>query len=704
MARQSGHAIFNLTRYFSILSLLLIGLAGLVLGSYFHQFATHHMISQAEHDNVAMTHFVRHTHEQAFVQLALQRNDAEATALLSQVLALIEGSDVIKVKLYDAEGTTVFSTDPDNLGELYTDKPGFQQAMRGRYYSGLKHRDRFKTHDNRHIEVNFIATYVPMRAANGDVFGVFEIYREVSPLVARVNETLWQVATTAAIALLTLYLLQLLVVRHAQRILRLQAGEMQDINQELDRRVQERTQELRNEVNERLQAERKLDHLAYHDPLTDLPNRLMFKDYLSKGLARIERDGGRLALLFIDLDRFKDVNDTLGHTTGDKLLLGVTQRIKRCVRDGDILARHGGDEFICIMEGIDSPHQASQIADKLLASFDKAFSLEGHKLHLSASVGICLAPDNGNSVDILISNADTAMYQAKASGRNRYAFYTPQMTHHTQQRIQLENLLRQALNAQEMQIHFQPKLCTQSSALVGAEVLLRWHQGELGSIPPDRFIPVAEDTGQIIELGLWVLDQACRQLKQWDQRGFQLPSLAINLSVRQLDEGDFTEKAQIIISHHGIDPRRIEFEITESVIMSMDDSIATLNALRELGCSLSVDDFGTGYSSLSYLKKLPVQYLKIDRSFIMGIGNSPSDEAIIRSVIALARSLGFASVAEGVETLEQVDFLLESECTQLQGYLLGRPEPAEVFYQDWHQRKQLRPQGQTSMEWANIIA
>ncbi len=685
--------MFNLTRYFSALSLVLIALAGGVLGSYFHKASTHHLISQAEHDNVAMTHFVRNALSKEFAAIVAlshspqdapgQGVDAKAAELHPSVLALIRNSDVIKVKAYNRNGLTVYSTDQVQLGESVGHKPGFQAAIGGRVSSDLKHRDVFNAHDGERAKIDFIASYVPMYDQDGNIYGVFEIYREVTTLVQRVDRVLWQVVIAAVASLTLLYLLQLLMVRHAQRILRLQATELQTSNLELDRRVQERTAALEGEIAERRRAESRLDHLAHHDPLTGLPNRLMFKEHLSQCLSRATRQKSRLAVLFIDLDRFKDVNDTLGHSVGDELLVAVTRRVKTCVRSSDILARQGGDEFLCILEDIANQDAVAQVADKLLALFRQPFTVGGNELCLSGSIGVCIAPDDGNEVDILVRNADAAMYQAKAQGRNRYHFYTVELTRLAQERMQLETLLRYAIEANELSVHFQPKVDAGDSSLTGAEALLRWNSRELGNIPPSRFITLAEENGQIIELGAWVLREACQQLALWDQDGFFVPQMSINLSVKQLEHSDFLAQAGDILRASGINPARIEFEITESVIMSVDDSLAVLNRLCALGVTLSVDDFGTGYSSLTYLKVLPLHTIKVDRSFVNGIGVNPGDEAIVRVIVELSHSLGFITVAEGVETSLQAQFLRSVGCDQIQGFFFGKAVTAAEFQAHW---------------------
>lgn len=697
-----GTSAFNLTRYFSMLSLLLVVMAGLVLGVYFYRFSAHHMLSQAEYDNVTMTQFLRNAMYEKFSRMVtltdtenpetvrlLQINNE---ALHQAVQGLIRGSDIIKVKLYNRYGITVFSTDTSQLGEDISEKAEFQLALQGRVSTEIKKRDAFVTYDGELRDVNFIASYIPMRDENGEIDGVFETYREVSPLLHRVSTTLWQVAWGAVLGLALLYLAQLLVVRYAQRILRHQANELETVNRDLDWRVRERTVLLENEIAERVNVEKRLEHLAHHDPLTGLPNRLKFKQQLLESLARIGTDDAqRIAVLFIDLDRFKDVNDTLGHSVGDELLVSVTRRINTCVRKADILARHGGDEFICILSGIEDEHEVSVIAEQLLGQFEQPFTVDGNELFLSASIGISIAPDDGHEVDILVRNADAAMYEAKAHGKNRCHFYSPEMTSQAQQRIRMDTLLRHAIEYHELAVHFQPKIDIRNGQINGAEALLRWNNPDLGSVPPDQFIPLAEDNGHIVEIGAWVMREACRHLLAWDKEGFHIPSISINLSIKQLERADFILQVRELLRETALAPSRIEFEITESVIMSVDNSLSVLNELRELGVSLSVDDFGTGYSSLAYLKELPVQVIKIDRSFVGGIGVSPSDEAIIRTIIELSHSLGFVTVAEGIESVQQEHFLRDTGCHLMQGYLYGKALSADDFRSRWDSLDVNRP-------------
>lgn len=431
------------------------------------------------------------------------------------------------------------------------------------------------------------------------------------------------------------------------------------------------------------ESQEKLDHLAHHDPLTGLPNRLLFNDRLSHAIQRAGRDPRPLALLFIDLDRFKNVNDTLGHHIGDELLRQVAQALASKVRDGDTLARLGGDEFILLLEDSDGKYGAGVVADKLMSVFEQPFVVVAHELFVTASVGISIFPDDGDDLNMLIRNADVALYQAKAHGRNAYRFYSSEMTGEGIERLRLENMLRRSIEKTEVFLNYQPQINIETDELIGVEALVRWHHPELGLVPPVKFIPLAEDTGFINQLGKWVLFEACRQMVRWDDAGLFVPKIAVNLSVKQFERGSIVTMVSQILEETGLEAHRLQLEVTESVIMNTGDALSFIRGLSEIGVSLAIDDFGTGYSSLAYLKQMPVQTLKIDRSFIMDIGSDPNEEAIAIAIIQLGRSMQLSVVAEGVETQEQVDFLKREGCHFAQGYFYSRPVLPQDLLDRW---------------------
>ncbi|HZX26607.1 MAG TPA: EAL domain-containing protein [Telluria sp.] len=428
------------------------------------------------------------------------------------------------------------------------------------------------------------------------------------------------------------------------------------------------------------ESQEKLDHMAHHDPLTQLPNRALFHDRLQHALQRAGRGHEQIAILFIDLDRFKNVNDTLGHHVGDELLKQVAKALTSKLREGDTLARLGGDEFILMLENIDGEFGAGHVAEKLMAMFEQPFVVNDYELFVTGSVGISLFPKDATDLNMLIRNADVAMYQAKARGRNGYQFYAPSMTGEGVERLRIEAMLRRSIEKGEIFLHYQPQIEIESGRLIGVEALVRWQNPELGLVPPIRFIPMAEDTGFINQLGQWVLEEACRQMVKWDAAGLRVPKMAVNLSVKQFERGSIVSMVADILKETGMTADRLQLEVTESVIMNTGDALDFINDLHSIGVGLAIDDFGTGYSSLAYLKQLPVQTLKIDRSFIKDISTDVNDEAIAIAIIQLGKSLNLSVVAEGVETEQQAGFLIRHGCSMAQGFLYSRPVlPDEIF-------------------------
>ena len=686
--------MFNLSRYFSWLSLALIAGASALLLPYYRHNAMEQLLTLEQARAAEFTQLVQNSLWKEFKPLidaasptdsAEQLRERAARSCLHEVLAaLTRGTTVLKIKIYAPSGMTVFSSDPRQIGEDKSDNPGFQSAITGRSSGALTHRNQFDAFEGSLTDRAIIYTYVPVQdARRPGIEGVFEVYQDVTTFVQQSERRLWEISLTVLAVLGVLYLAQFIVVRRAQHILRRQSLALEEANSALDRRVRERTEALEQEIAQRRQAQLQLDHLAHHDPLTGLPNRVMFRERLSRRLLDTTSPGRPLAVLFIDLDRFKDVNDTLGHPVGDALLVSVARRLQTCMGAEDLLARLGGDEFVCLTDRIAGPQEAGELAQRLLGLFEQPFAVGENRLHLSASIGLSLAPAQGQDVDVLVRQADAAMYQAKALGRNRHHFYSAEMTAQAEERMALESRLRGAIAAGELALHFQPRLSVRQGRLTGAEALLRWHCAELGEVPPVRFIPVAEATGYIEELGAWVLEQACRQLAAWDAAGQHLPTVSINLSVKQLERGNFTALLQDCLQRHGLGAGRLEIEITESVVLVMEDAFSRLAELQALGVRLALDDFGTGYSSLSYLNRLPVQVLKIDRSFISGIGQRRSDESIVQAMVDIARSLQLISVAEGVETAAQLAFLQRLDCAEVQGYYHGAAIAAADFQARW---------------------
>lgn len=439
------------------------------------------------------------------------------------------------------------------------------------------------------------------------------------------------------------------------------------------------------DITERTYAEEQIKHLAYHDALTGLPNRLLFKDRLTVALSHAQRDHSRLAVLFLDLDRFKVINDSLGHNIGDQLLQAVAARVQSCVRDSDTVARLGGDEFTLLLPSLVRSEDAALVAQKIIEAVRYPFHIEGREFFITTSIGISLYPEDGADAATLIKNADTAMYQAKESGRDNYQLFNAFVNAKALQRIALEHGLRRALVNQELMLYYQPIFDLRSGRITGMEALLRWTHPDMGSVPPAVFIPIAEATGVMVPIGGWALRTACRQAKSWHDAGFRHLTLAVNLSMTQLQQVDLVERIKEVLDETGLRPELLELEITESSAMqSPETSVRTLVELKKLGIRVSLDDFGTGHSSLSYLKRFPIDTLKIDQSFVRDINADADTAAIVTAIIAMAHSLRMKVIAEGVETTEQAAFLKRYQCDQMQGYLVKPPVPASEFVELMH--------------------
>jgi diguanylate cyclase (GGDEF)-like protein len=450
-----------------------------------------------------------------------------------------------------------------------------------------------------------------------------------------------------------------------------QDDELKKVKEGLEETVKVRTEEL-------TELARQLEHQAYHDTLTGLANRSTFDDHLQLAIDQSKRYGGQLAVLFLDLDRFKVVNDTLGHAVGDKLLIQVAKRFSACMRASDTLVRLGGDEFGVLLMQVNSASDAADVAHKLINSIAEPIEVDGYSLHPSTSIGISLFPDDGNNAETILKNADTAMYRSKDHGYNQITFFSSEMNARIVRRLSLENKLRQAVREECLDIHYQPRLDTETLKIIGVEALARWTDPEEGQIAPAEFIPLAEDCGLIGAIDEWVLRSSCSKVLQWYEGNAPEISLAVNLSPVQFIRKDLHGVVKQILTRTGFPGSKLELEITESLFgPGSEDSLGVFEQLRELGVEISVDDFGTAYSSLSRLKQLPLNTLKIDQSFVRDLGKDPEDETIVRTIITMAHNLNLKVVAEGVETELQYDFVKQHGCDAVQGFLFGRPIPAE---------------------------
>lgn len=432
------------------------------------------------------------------------------------------------------------------------------------------------------------------------------------------------------------------------------------------------------DISERKANEERIRHLAQHDALTGLPNRFTLAAHLEHALARAERSGEKVGLMFIDLDNFKNINDTLGHHIGDRLLCEVARRISRAVRKSDIVARIGGDEFVVVLESTKVETDEGFVAQKIIDQLADSVTIDGNVLHTTPSIGLAIFPEDGENAEELMKNADVAMYHAKSAGRNNYQFYTEHMNHAAAVRAQMEGRLRAALSGDEFLLHFQPQINLATGRVSGIEALIRWQNPELGLVSPANFIPLAEEVGLIVPISAWVLENACRTAKSWRDQETPFECISVNISPQEFRQRNFPEMVAAVLQKTGLPAACLELEITESTLMdSADTTVEMLLRLKALGVTLAIDDFGTGYSSLGYLKRFPIDRLKIDRSFVRDLETDSSDAAISTAVIVLAHSLGLQVVAEGVETQGQADFLLQQGCDSVQGYLFSRPVPAD---------------------------
>ncbi|HEY3326247.1 MAG TPA: EAL domain-containing protein [Novimethylophilus sp.] len=431
------------------------------------------------------------------------------------------------------------------------------------------------------------------------------------------------------------------------------------------------------DLSRQKETERRLDYLAHHDGLTGLPNRELFKDRLLVAIAQAKRKHQSLAVLFLDIDHFKYINDTFGHAEGDSLLKLVARRLAVCLREEDTLSRMGGDEFTVLLQNVDEA-DARRVAEKIVNAMSPLFIVNEHQLYITVSIGISIYPEDGDEPTLLMKNSDMAMYRAKEMGRNNLQRFRSNMDDYSIRRIEMEQHLRRALEQGEFKVFYQPQIDVASGRWVGTEALLRWQCPDIGLVSPGEFIPLAEETGLIVPIGEWVLRAACTQCKAWHQAGMTGRVVAVNISACQFRQADFSDVVARVLRDTGLDPACLELELTESITMrGAEETITMLHYLKKMGVQISIDDFGTGYSSLSYLKRFPIDKLKIDQSFVAGIAEDPNDAAIIIAIIAMAHSLGLRVVAEGVETGEQLDFLRMHACNEVQGYLFGRPMPAE---------------------------
>ncbi|MDT3670002.1 MAG: EAL domain-containing protein [Aromatoleum sp.] len=795
-------AMFRLSRYFSLASGVAVILMTMLLSWVYRSSEIVEHTGMAGSRNEVLARGFSNVVWPAFGLAVVDSAGLDADALRERPVTrqlharlgeLSAGVPIIKIKIYDLNGTAVFSSVPREIGEDKRSNPGFLAARDGRVMSELVHRGRMSVTEGEIEDVDVVSSYIPIRSEEGGtVRAVFELYTDVTADVAEIRGDSLRVLFGLFAIFGAFYVVLMLIVRRADQILQgqyaslrasegdllVKSAELQLANARMrmaagvfERSIQgivivdtqlnavevnrafteitgytiaetigrkpplfasdwhddafyeamwrtvrtqgswqgEITDRRKNgevynqwltvsadfnasgdivhyigmfyDVTEKRLAEERIARLAYYDALTGLANRRLFEDRVEHALQLARRQQTHVAVMFIDLDRFKPVNDSLGHKAGDVLLTQVAERLASIVRDCDTTARLGGDEFALLLP-LDPRHgrsETGQVAQRILDALSAPFVVEGHEIITGASIGVSFHPRDGDDLETLLKHADVAMYQAKRAGRNRYRFFRPAMNAGALERLDTEEGLRRALARDEFELYFQPKVSTHSGHLTGAEALVRWRHPERGLVPPGEFIPVAEESGLIVSIGAWVLEEACRTVKTWEDRlprGFRV---AVNLSARQL-RGHVDETVRRALATTGVDPSRVELELTESMLMEgTERAIGLMERLAALGVKLALDDFGTGYSSLAYLKRFPLKQLKIDRSFVRDLPADAGARAIVEATIALAHSLGLTVVAEGVETEAQREFLRHAGCTECQGFLFSPPVSAAQF-------------------------
>jgi diguanylate cyclase (GGDEF)-like protein len=645
--------MLNLLRYSQLIALAVLIAVVVALAALYRGLLLDSMVESETHASVALTKAFANAiwpSYAAFVggAASLERGTLagrpEVAALDRDLRRLSDGLPVVKVKVYALNGLTVYSSDAREIGDDASARPGFRRARDGYPLSSM----------TTLAEREILETYVPVHVHDAaPVEAVLEVYSDVTDLVARMRRGQWQILAAVLGAMALAYAGVQLILARYQRL-------------------------LREKERERAAQEERIRHQAYHDALTGLPNRASFTEHLEEAMRRAKRAGWPLALLFLDLDLFKRVNDSLGHDAGDRLLRVAAERIRRSVREADMLFRMGGDEFTVLLEDVRGPEEAAMVAGRVLEGIAEPLSLQHHEIAVTASIGIALYPRDDVVGEGLLKSADTAMYRAKELGRNRLAFFAREMNERVESQIMIEAALRRALKADEFVLHFQPRVSAASGRATGAEALLRWRHPEWGLVEPARFVPLLEETGLVVPVGAWVLLEACRQARAWQAAGLPPLRVSVNLSSRQFRSEALAEAVSAALRASDLPPQLLEIELTESLLVeNVEHAMGVMGKLKAIGVAISIDDFGTGYSSLGYLKRFPIDSLKIDKSFVRDIATSPKDAAIVKAISALARSLGIGLIAEGVEEPWQVEFLRARHCTELQGYLFSRPLPAE---------------------------
>jgi diguanylate cyclase (GGDEF)-like protein len=659
-------AKLQLTRNYSIRSLLGIVIIAVALVLFYRTITIQNLITQETKFNVSLARSMAVTmlpHHAEFMRDAAHISPAELAdstrlqAMMREVVDKMRGLRVIKIKLYDTRGYTLFSTDTRQIGEDKSGNQGFLTAMAGQPASELTFRDSFSSFEQVIENVDVLSSYIPIRRdEDGQVDGVFEIYSDVSSLVNDIERTGYTILAGVTVLLLILYGFLLAVVRRADRVLE------------------------RYEEEQRQRHQARLDYLTHYDGLTELPNRSRFMAVLSESIAHARSGQTGLGIIYLSLDRFKLINDGLGHEIGDRILVEFARRLRACVDGDGVVARMGGDHFAILSTSFATARAARLHAENIILRSNQIMRVGGRDIVLTVSLGIAALQDDSDDADLLLEQAISAMRKAKESGRNGLVFYTRQIDSKPQERLQLEMDLRRALERREFILHYQPRVDVASRVVTGMEALLRWQHPERGLVAPMDFVPLLEDMELMIPVGAWVMEEACRQASAWHASGYPHLRVSVNLSLRQFRAASLVDAVCHALQESSLDGRYLELELTESVLAdNVDKARHVLQKLKALGVGVAIDDFGTGYSSLSYLINFPVTCLKVDRVFITDVAANKAHAALTTAIVAMAESLGLDTVAEGVETSEQLEFISALGCSEVQGFWFSPPVSAHEF-------------------------
>lgn len=579
---------------------------------------------------------------------------SEIASLRGEVLKQTHRTRVLRIKIYNLDGLVVFSTKTSQIGDDHSQNAGFISAKSGVPKSNITFRDRFDIFDGEIVDRNLVSSYVPIHVKNStEVMAVCEVYSDVTELVDSLEQTQWYIIFGVLVSLSFLHVVLFVIAGRADRTIR--QHEKRNIEQEV-----------------------KFNFHANYDSLTSLPNRSSFVKQAQESVERTRRNNKILGVLLLGLNNFKLINDSFGHYTGDYVLRVVAKRLRSVVRESDSLFRLGGDEFAVILEDMDRPEGATQFAGRIIELMTKPISVNMQSIIVTSSIGISVYPRDADDAELLAKNADAAMYMSKESGRNRYKFYSPEMNQRALEQLALESDLQQALHKKEFNLYYQPRLSGKDYSIVANEALVRWQHPEMGFIPTEEFIPILEQMGAIEKIGEWALFHACLHNKAWQDEGLLPMRVSVNISYIQFRSGHIVRTVREVLKKTGLAAEYLELELTESILMDNTETvIETLKQLKDVGVSISIDDFGAGFSSLNYLRRLPIDFIKIDRSFIQEIQTNKKDAAIVSAIFNLARGLGIGVVAEGIEMQQQEDILLQYQCDELQGFLYSPALPLD---------------------------